>query len=561
MQGLLSNFSDSDKPFRAAAHLQDTNTPDPVTERQLSPEQEQVFRQWLQMWSNITGIDYDPDARGPSGKLLYDYRAAYEAGAEPELTPQEPFGAHFPAGSLPHHHWPSQFKGQDHPTLDAGPFQEKDTFVPQELRRLTEPENLTEAGMMVATGFAEPYGSMLDAIDLAAGIEDHDWPRAMFGGLSLLIPAVSIGAMAKVGRGGDGLLLPGTEKIQGTVGEIADQPTPMPLWKDNPTATSVQTKGPGEAVQRYAQDPRVVDELKVISDAGMDEGREWYELGGLRQQMGDFDRGVTFDDWTIMGGPMSRNTPVDIEIMRSSVINFARQNNLSFQEAAAEMQRRYGDDIWSGNIATPDAAQRNMWRDLERGYNSPTDLRGKAQKVTGYSAGKRGQGGVIETPFDWSWQNPSKTLLQERSIVGNLPALDTHMWTVTSHILNKYPELAQAAMRQNLDLNPKNLQKVSPFFASNSLDYIAASDPIHKLAARQGLPTVHAAQATVWEGARNLGITRIDSPQLTYTETLEKVIQEANRLTGKYPDTRAGAMKYWQDVMQGFEMLPVPKGR
>jgi hypothetical protein len=63
-------------------------------------ESEQSFADWYQGWAEKTGISPDPD--DPRHK--YDYRAAYQAGAEPEISPEDN-----------QYHWPSEFKADDHP--------------------------------------------------------------------------------------------------------------------------------------------------------------------------------------------------------------------------------------------------------------------------------------------------------------------------------------------------------------------------------------------------------------------------------------------------------------
>jgi len=63
-------------------------------------QDEQGFQQWYQGWAKRTGIDLNPDH--PLHK--YDYRAAYHAGVEPQISPKD--------GK---YHWPSQFKAWDHP--------------------------------------------------------------------------------------------------------------------------------------------------------------------------------------------------------------------------------------------------------------------------------------------------------------------------------------------------------------------------------------------------------------------------------------------------------------
>ena len=66
----------------------------------LTPEDEQRFQAWYQVWAAKAGLDANPDA--PEHR--YDYRAAFQAGAEPEVDPADG-----------RYHWPSEFKSADHP--------------------------------------------------------------------------------------------------------------------------------------------------------------------------------------------------------------------------------------------------------------------------------------------------------------------------------------------------------------------------------------------------------------------------------------------------------------
>lgn len=54
------------------------------------------FRKWYKEHARKFGLNSDPDAP----EHFYDYRAAYEAGAEPDESG----------------HWPSEFKRPGHPT-------------------------------------------------------------------------------------------------------------------------------------------------------------------------------------------------------------------------------------------------------------------------------------------------------------------------------------------------------------------------------------------------------------------------------------------------------------
>ena len=62
------------------------------------PEQE--FQAWYRERAEMAGIDPDPD----NPRHMYDYRAAFLAGVEPEISPEDG-----------RYHWPSEYKSDEHP--------------------------------------------------------------------------------------------------------------------------------------------------------------------------------------------------------------------------------------------------------------------------------------------------------------------------------------------------------------------------------------------------------------------------------------------------------------
>ena len=67
------------------------------------PLKETKFKAWYTWWANKTGISTDPDAP----EHHYDYRGAYEAGAEPSY--QEEHGQY---------RWPDKWKKATHPNIE-----------------------------------------------------------------------------------------------------------------------------------------------------------------------------------------------------------------------------------------------------------------------------------------------------------------------------------------------------------------------------------------------------------------------------------------------------------
>jgi hypothetical protein len=64
------------------------------------PVDEAKFQSWYRDWAGKAGIDPNPDH--PAHK--YDYRAAFRAGASPQVDPGDGL-----------YHWPSEYKSDDHP--------------------------------------------------------------------------------------------------------------------------------------------------------------------------------------------------------------------------------------------------------------------------------------------------------------------------------------------------------------------------------------------------------------------------------------------------------------
>jgi hypothetical protein len=112
---------------------------------------EESFRDWYDRWAQIAGIDPDPD--NPEHK--YDYRAAFNAGAAPEVD--EDSGEY---------HWPSRFKADDHPRRFVGNMDTKygrdlqaefdagDPWVPASAEKAASANRLAAGGALPETAAA-----------------------------------------------------------------------------------------------------------------------------------------------------------------------------------------------------------------------------------------------------------------------------------------------------------------------------------------------------------------------------------------------------------------------
>lgn len=102
------------------------------------PVDEVEFKDWYQRWADTTGLDPNPD--DPRHK--YDYRAAFQAGVEPQYNDSD--------GK---YHWDSRYKSDDHPNRFVGGIDTK-TGKP-------------EPAMPKAAAKEKPAEDKWDPIDLA----------------------------------------------------------------------------------------------------------------------------------------------------------------------------------------------------------------------------------------------------------------------------------------------------------------------------------------------------------------------------------------------------------
>ena len=89
---------------------------------------EKTFQEWYAAWAARTGIDTDPD----NPKHMYDYRAAYRAGAIPRISPEDGL-----------YHWPSTFKREGHPNKIVDGIDTR-TGLPEGLDEKTLRHNMTK---------------------------------------------------------------------------------------------------------------------------------------------------------------------------------------------------------------------------------------------------------------------------------------------------------------------------------------------------------------------------------------------------------------------------------
>lgn len=112
------------------------------------------FTDWYAQWAQKTGINKDPD----DPKHFYDYRAAYDAGAFPTISPQDN-----------KYHWPSEFKKEGHPNLIVAGV---NTKTGKPVDPFDEAIGLpsTTAGSVSAPNIASEPQKKVDPFDEAIGL-------------------------------------------------------------------------------------------------------------------------------------------------------------------------------------------------------------------------------------------------------------------------------------------------------------------------------------------------------------------------------------------------------
>ena len=436
----------------------------------------------------------------------------------------------------------------------------------RKLRRLVEPQGLGETGALIGAGFVPGLDIGIDSIDLIAAIEDKDLPRALWATAGLAIPVAS-GSSLKQLVGSIEFFKRKAKNIEGTRAPHPDQP--------NPQAGVSGKVQPTELSERFAESKeaqRIIDEQ--VASGIETGGHKWYETGGMLETMPEGSPGMTFDEFHLMGAALSPQSDVASEAFITSIVNFARQNNIPLEEARRIYRDVYPPELFANprwNLETQPRASEFA----DRGWLFP--LKGGQPhfgtgglKTPAYFSGRAGQGSL------------------DPRLTGGMAPIDTHEVQDIHYIINQVPELRDAAIRANYAgkvpsgfdptryspddfyVNPSgggvdNLFKNAPSTQNLSVPYRRAAE-------RFNLPTVQSAQGARWEGGRNLGISIPQTPQSTLQGLIERAVREANwrsnqgygniadfGVTGGYDDTAKGLLQYWHDMREGRRFLPVSK--
>ncbi len=388
------------------------------------------------------------------------------------------------------------------------------------VRDFLEPETGAEMGALLGASAAEPLGTAIDAADFIAGAQDGDWMRMIFAGGGLLVPVVAGSTLRKVVRGSDKVEAPNIQTLTETpAADVAEgqrnlrgimdyeapkiQGTMEDVSVFEPPAGYRGTPHPfTERLLSSRTVPRGLDEdfeqgLKIM---GPRAALNWYELGPVRQFMGELDGPFSFDDLNLIGGATSVQTPVHQEIANTAIEMFARKRGIPIDEAIDEYFKVTGRPrgiTEEGLLARPwglsDDTHRRAGRYLDEGVAAPTDYRGPDWKVPSYVGARQGAGA---SPFASA-------------------ALDTHERRRIWQLINENPRLRKEA--EALLTPAMRSEGVMP--VRNAADYSRISDLYRGGQQRYGLLTPAQYQAPRWVGGGELtGLAT--SPTETFTEIL-----------------------------------------
>jgi hypothetical protein len=265
-------------------------------------------------------------------------------------------------------------------------------------------------------------------------------------------------------------------------------------------------------------------------------GREWYELGPLKQFFKEHiepNHPITFDDWVNASGAGSIQNPTHNELASASGLLFGRKRRLGWEELKQLQQALHPKEreLWlSSGIET------NFKRADEAGLQLPATPGAAERKVPWYSQGK--QGG-------------------SRS---GFPALDTHerrritQIAATDAKLRRLLEKLQVK-EKGKPPRPMKLEgpdaDLLPF--TNALDYEATGRPFQRIANLLDLPSTQSAQAGRWlGGGEHTGLA--SAPFGDYVQTIEDGLLYTARLRG-LDESPAGLHKLAKQIFSGDEMF------
>jgi len=280
------------------------------------------------------------------------------------------------------------------------------------------------------------------------------------------------------------------------------------------TNTLFKASGRVDPVLAEALDnPRLRNLMERQVNLGLRLGGEgFYNLKPLSDAYDEVGGPVSFRDWVGASSAGSIQAPLPQEMTNASIMLFAKQNGIPYEEAVQEMMRRYpmSQRPWFSGTHT-----QKFDEYLRTGAINPEGPASGARKVPYYMRQKLGES---MTPDE---------LMRADNPMGSV--VDTH---------ESKAALWPVGMERYID-------------SMTGQQYEQVADVYRVLAQRLGIP-VETVQAGRWLGGGPL--TGLKSPRGDYVQGFEDNLLRSAKTTGKDLSPRA-LRQYRDDVLQGRDFI------
>jgi len=270
-------------------------------------------------------------------------------------------------------------------------------------------------------------------------------------------------------------------------------------------------------------------------DKGIHMGAEpWFELGPQKADL-DARKGtgaLSFEEFNILGGASSASNSVANELAAMSVLNFARKQGMSIDEARQMYARVMGDP--RGVPLMPSTHGNMAERGLAEGLILPLDPASDAWKIAMYANKRGGGGGVLDVNAPGSW-----------------PALDTHERRSFMQLVMENPRLRKLARETGAIAYAEKNRGVIPL--RNVEDYKLLSGIYVDEARKRGMKTAGSFQAPRWVGGGERTGLR-SAPYGDFTQILEDQLFETALRRGLPTDPK-GLTNLWRNIMEGKDFF------
>lgn len=280
------------------------------------------------------------------------------------------------------------------------------------------------------------------------------------------------------------------------------------------TNTMIQASGRVDPVLAEALDnPKLLNVLARQVTRGLRFGGEgFYNLKPLADAYEETSGPLKFRDWVGASSAGSIQAPLPQEMANASIMLFAHQNGIPYEEAIAELRRRYpmAQKPWISGTHF-----KKFDDYLETGTIDPEGPASGARKVPQYFREKLGES---MTPDE---------LAATANPIGSV--VDTH--------------------ESKAVLVPVGLERLIDNMTGRQYDQV--SDVYRVLAQKLGLP-VETVQAGRWLGGGEL--TGLKSPRGDYVQGFEDALYKSATKAGK-DLSRPALRRYRDDVLQGRDFI------